>query len=132
MNDIDEKSSKESITIRLIKLILDMPYDRQIALLEQLDNTPLTLNDMKNREDPRKAYVNTIVFSAKGQTYNGISQDLSSGGMFIKTDESFAIGQLLMLTIPFMDKTKEAVKVPAEVVRVTDEGIGVKFIKKID
>ncbi len=129
MIDTDDQLGKDSITVRLITLILDMPYDRQLALLKQLEEIPMTIFDISDRDDTRKSYSSMVSFTAKDRTYKGASKDLSSGGMFIETNESFSVGEIITLTIPFSDK-KRNIKVPAEIMRITDEGIGVKFIKK--
>jgi Tfp pilus assembly protein PilZ len=50
--------------------------------------------------------------------------------MFIQTDETFSVGQMIMLSIPYTNGEKH-VKVAAEIVRVNDQGIGVEFVKKI-
>ncbi len=129
MIDTNDQLGKDSITVHLITLILDMPYDRQLALLKQLEEIPMTSFDMSDREDHRKSYSSMVSFTAKDRTYKGASKDLSSGGMFIKTNESFSLGEIITLTIPFSDKQKN-IKVPAEIMRITDDGIGVKFLKK--
>ncbi len=129
MIDTDDQLRKDSITIRLITLILDMSYDRQLALLKQLEEIPMTTLDVSDRDDPRKSYSSTISFTARDRTYKGASKDLSSGGMFIETNESFSVGEIITLTIPFSDKKRD-IKVPAEIMRITDKGIGVKFLKK--
>ena len=129
MNDDEQQLGKDSITVRLITLILNMPYDRQVALLKQLEEIPVTTLETTDRDDTRKLYSSTVSFSVRDRSYKGISKDISSGGMFIETNESFSVGEIISLTIPFADK-KRNIKVPAEIMRITDEGIGVKFIKK--
>lgn len=129
MNGSDEEFGKDSITVQLIKRILEMPYDHQIALLKQLEEMPTTLLEISNREDKRKTYTNAVSFSVMGETYNGLSRDLSAGGIFIKTDDAFEVGQMVHVTIPFSNN-KKRVTLPGEIVRFTDRGIGIKFLKK--
>ncbi len=129
MNGSEAEFGKDSVTIQLIKLILDMSYDRQIALLKQLEEIPVASLEIADRDETRKSYSSTVAFSLKGRSYKGVSDDISAGGMFIKTDDSFKVGQVITVTIPFSDK-KEYVRVPAEIVRVREDGIGVKFMKK--
>ena len=66
----------------------------------------------------------------KDRNYTGISEDISSGGMLIKTEDSFSVGQSIIINIPLANKQKH-IKVPAEIARVMPEGIGVEFLKKI-
>lgn len=129
MNDDNQQLGKDSITVRLIYLILDMPYNRQVALLKQLEEIPITTFEETDRDDPRKSYASMVSFSVRDRSYKGTSKDISSGGMFIETNGSFSVGEVVTLTIPFADKKKNII-VPAEIMRTTDEGIGVKFIKK--
>jgi Tfp pilus assembly protein PilZ len=129
MDGSEEEFGKDSVAIQLIKLILDMSYDRQIALLKQLEEIPVATLEVADRDETRKSYSSTVAFSVEGRSYKGASEDISAGGMFIKTDDSFTVGQVITVTIPFFDKKKYA-RVPAEIVRVKEDGIGVKFMKK--
>ena len=131
MTDFDQELSKDSITSRLIKLIMDMSIDQQMALLMQLEGSQLNSDTLGERDTSRKPYTSTIHFTSKDRSHTGISQDISSGGMFIKTDESFTVGQILTLAIPFPKQPKQ-IKIPAEIVRTTPEGIGVEFMKKVE
>jgi hypothetical protein len=47
------------------------------------------------------------------------------------TEEVFQLGQLVTLEIPFSNG-KRNISVPAEIVRVNTEGIGLRFMKKDD
>ena len=86
----------------------------------------LSLGD---REDFRRKYDQTITFSTQNRRYRAFCKDISNGGIFIQTSEMFQLGQLVTLDIPFSDG-KESIKVPAEIVRVNPDGIGLKFMKK--
>ena len=59
-----------------------------------------------------------------------IALDISTGGMFIETDESFHFGDVLTVMIP-NPREETTLKVPAKVVRTTEKGIGIEFIRKI-
>ncbi len=54
-------------------------------------------------------------------------RNISLGGTFVETMEIFPIGQEINLSIPFSDQSKY-VKVKGKVVRIEEEGIGVKFL----
>ena len=129
MNDSAEAFGQDSVALDLIKRILDMPYDRQVALLKQLDEIPSGALELTDREEKRKPFTSNVSFTVQGVTYHGVSEDISSGGMFIKTDASFILGQTMVLTLQFTDKKKQA-QIPAEIARIRDDGIGVKFMKK--
>jgi len=120
---------KDTITVRLIKKVLVLSEEQQYALLKQLDDPSFFSNGYGERDEIRKVYVNTIEFETKGQKYKGVSQDISSGGMFIKTNEPVAVGGTVILNIPYSDN-RQCIRVPAEIVRKDSNGIGVEFLKK--
>jgi hypothetical protein len=131
MVNFDQESEKDSVTIHLIKKLLDMSEEQQLSLLRQLDETSVINQSSNDRDDNRKNFKEMIHFTVKGRNYTGISEDISSGGMFIKTEDSFSVGQSVIINIPLTKKQKH-IKVPAEIVRVMPEGIGVEFLKKIE
>ena len=53
-------------------------------------------------------------------------KDISSGGVFIKTNMPFSVGQDVSLAFQ-IPKQQEHIKMTGKIVRITDEGIGVKF-----
>ena len=57
-------------------------------------------------------------------------EDISYGGVFIKTDEQFSIGQEIMVSfsVPRL-KINYNITLIGEVVRIVPDGVGVKFIK---
>jgi hypothetical protein len=129
MNGSEEESRQDGVTIRLIKHIIDMPYDQQVALLTQLDEALTGSLELADRTEKRKPFTSNVSFSLQGVSYHGVSEDISPGGMFIKTDDSFIAGQTIVLTLQYADKKRRA-KIPAEIVRIREDGIGVKFMKK--
>jgi len=80
------------------------------------------------RKYKRNTYSNKVTFAMDGIEYHGFSENISAGGIFIKTDKSFSIGEAIELTFPLSNKKKQ-VKFHAEIIRSTDDGIGVKFMK---
>ena len=129
MPDYDEYSSSNSIILRLIELILSMNNEQRLDLLRKIEELPVENLSIGDRNDVRKAYEKKISFSVQARKYQAICKDISNGGLFIETDEVFTLGQVIMLNIPFSNENR-TIKVPAEVVRVNDEGIGLKFLKK--
>ena len=127
----DDLDCKEAVTVRLIKYILEMSEQQQITLLKQLEDPSFFSSGFGERDDIRRSYINEIEFESKGRFCKGVSQDLSGGGMFIKTDEKFSVGNTIVLKIPFADNRKQ-IRVPAEIVRIASDGIGVEFLKAAD
>jgi hypothetical protein len=122
--------SENHVIIELIQIILEMNEDERLKLLLQLKEMGWGKIAAENneREDTRKEYTNIIEFTSRNHAYKGTSRDISSSGMFIETKDSFSVGQIIHLSIPFPDNM-EYVKTQAEIVRVTPDGIGIKFIK---
>ena len=131
MADMDQETGNENITVSLIRKILDMTEEQQLSLYQQLEDISATAVMTSEREDTRKSFKKTIQFYLKDQTFTGVSQDISAGGMFIITEDTFSVGQMITIQIPLADKGKR-IKIPAQIVRIKPEGIGVEFLKKIE
>jgi len=127
----DDLDCKEAVTVRLIKHILEMSEQQQTTLLKQLEDPSFFSGGFGERDDIRRPYINEIEFESKGRLCKGVSQDISGGGIFIKTDEKFSIGNTIVLKIPFTDNQKQ-IRVLAEVVRIAADGVGVEFLKTAD
>lgn len=129
MAEYDEYSNSNSIILRLMELILAMNDDQRLDLLNKLEELPTEGLSLGDRNDVRKGFEKNISFSVQDREYSAICKDISNGGIFIQTDEVFSVGQTVILNIPFSDGRRE-IKVPAEIVRVSSQGIGLKFMKK--
>jgi Tfp pilus assembly protein PilZ len=129
MAEYDEYSNSNTIILRLMELILAMNDEQRLDLLNKLEELPSEELSLGDRNDVRKNFDKNISFSVQDREYRAICKDISNGGIFIQTDEVFSVGQTVILNIPFSDGTRE-IKVPAEIVRVSNHGIGLKFMKK--
>ena len=112
MADMDEEIGRENITVSLIRKILDMTEEQQLSLYQQLEETVASAVVTSERDDPRKSFKKTIQFTTKDETFTGVSQDISAGGMFIATEDTFSVGQMITIEIPLSNKGK-SLKVPA-------------------
>jgi uncharacterized protein (TIGR02266 family) len=79
-----------------------------------------------DRKDLRINCLISVDYSDSDRFFKDYIQDISSGGVFIKTREPFSIGEEIMLSLS-LSNDKNAFRIPAEVVRTSEEGIGVKF-----
>ena len=129
MAEFDEYSDSNSIILRLMALILAMNDEQRLDLLNKLEEVPVEELSLGDRNDVRKNFQRKISFSVQDREYEAICRDISSSGIFIQTDGVFSVGQTVILDIPFSDGSRE-LKVPAEIVRVSSHGIGLKFMKK--
>ena len=82
------------------------------------------------REHVRELYRKEIVFTAQNRQYKGCISNISRGGAFITTKDKFTLGQLILLDIR-EDKTCEALQLKGRVVRLSPNGVGVKFDRRI-
>ena len=131
MVDIDQEIQRENITVSLIRKILEMTKEQQLRLHQQLEEIAAVGVRTSERDDTRKSFKKAIQFTMKGQTFTGVSQDISAGGMFIATENTFSVGQMITIQIPLANRSKH-IKVPAQIVRTKPGGIGVEFLKKIE
>ncbi len=129
MANYDEHSNSNSIILRLMERILAMNDEQRLDLLNKLEELPSEDLSMGDRDDVRKGFEKNISFSVHDRSYKAICKDISNGGLFIQTNEVFTVGQAVVLNIPFSDGSRE-IKVPAEIVRVSNNGIGLRFMKK--
>lgn len=129
MENNQDLPEKIDVTLQLLKQILGMTDGERRDLLEQLEKMPVKELSLGDRDDYRRKYDQTITFQTQNRQYRAYCKNISNGGIFIQTSEIFQLGQLVTLDIPFSDG-KESIKVPAEIVRVNSDGIGLKFMKK--
>ena len=129
MIDPEEILEPDGVSVRLIRMILAMTDEQQLALYKQLNQT--SAQSASERDDIRLPYAQTVPFICKEHSYTGISEDISSSGMFIEVQGAFQVGQTIIATIPVSNDRKHF-KIPAEIVRVTAQGIGIRFLKKLE
>ena len=122
----------DAATIRLIKLILDLPSDHRLQLLKQAEAMASPSSDENERDTGRKPFTASLTFYLDNISRDGKSRDVSADGMFIETilDVNVVrIGDVIAIDFP-RSKKNGTIKVPARIARITPEGIGVEFIKK--
>lgn len=78
------------------------------------------------REHYRKPFFTVVDFTTRGHAFKDFIKDISPGGVFIETSIPCNIGQELSLTFALPNCQKH-IKITGEVVRITLQGIGVKF-----
>ena len=118
-------SQQTDVTFRLFELITDMDIEAQMKLLEELEKQQIR----KTRRHKRRNTNMTVYYATHDRAYRDVIQNISPTGVFIETSEPFNVGQEILLNFAPAHKA-EPIKVRGQVVRVTDEGIGVKFIRQ--
>ena len=130
MTNYDDDFAETNTTTRLIKKIAAASEEQKLSLLYILEGMQGSDVASNERDDVRRNYNAAIQFTMNALKYEGIIQNISSGGIFIECkSENFSVGQIVSLYIPFTNK-QDYVKAPAEVVRLVPDGIGAKFLKK--
>ncbi len=129
MVDSQNFTEKNDVTLQLFKRILEITDGERLDLLEQLRKAPVQELSLGDRDSIRRIYDQTITFFTQNRQYRALCKNISNDGIFIQTSEIFRLGQLVTLDIPFSDG-KESITVPAEIVHVNPDGIGLQFIKK--
>jgi Tfp pilus assembly protein PilZ len=113
---------KESVVAQLGKLIVDMPKYQQLILLKQIED--MTVEGKRGHS--RKPCLISVDYVVEDRAFTNYIQDISSGGVFIETSESFSIGQEITMAFSFSSDHRPS-KFTGEIVRIKPNGIGVKF-----
>ena len=81
---------------------------------------------INERRFPRKDYFTQLSFYSKDRDYTGNIKNISLGGAFIQSLDTFPVGQTLTLVIPFARKAK-TVRRSGKVIWNNREGFGLAF-----
>ena len=79
------------------------------------------------RKHVRRRYSKTIMYANQDEILKGLAKDISPSGVFIETDHSPEVGQVLTLIVPL--KNARHAKIKGKVIWVGPEGFGVKFLR---
>lgn len=84
---------------------------------------------IERRTDIRTLFSESIYFTTKRQIYEGELKNLSHSGLYIKTNEFFSEGEMIIVAIPCLD-TQNA-KYKGQIIWFDKEGFGMKFKRKL-
>ena len=122
MTNLDKNNNHENISVRLLNLILDMPVDEQLKLLNMLDKSEYS----GSRKHKRKQLPLPVNLGTEKISSNNFIKDISKGGVFIETGISLSIGEELSLIFKLPNNNK-FIKATGLIVRTNELGIGIKF-----
>ena len=122
MTDLNDIINKSEVTSRLFALIGKMSDEERQGLLDEIETRPF----IKKRRYHRKPYFSVVDYNAKDYTFADFIQNIAAEGIFISTSTPFSFGQEVSLAFP-LPVSQEHINIPGEVVRIEEEGIGVKF-----
>lgn len=113
-----------TITHQLFQLIAEMSEDEKRILLKLLKRG--ALKRKCRRQHFRKRVCAPVRYTNREGLSNGVIRDISLGGVFILSRKAFSLGQCLSVCFTPANFQK-TVWIASDVVRVTPEGIGVRF-----
>ena len=126
----------DDVTTQLCKLIIEMTEDQQIILLEQLEAMPVVQipertvslegNDSSMRANPRKPCLINANYRVQNKNYKSYILDISIGGVFIETNETFTLGQEIVLNFS-LPHYQKPFKLTGTISWGSPRGFGVKF-----
>ncbi len=122
MENSGQAAKEFDITDQLIERIKNMSLEQQAKLLKELDEG----TNRELRQHDRKTFLMTVDYTVADRYYRDFIQDMSYSGVFIKTSQTFSLGQTVSMSFMSPDHQKPF-KIMGEIVRVTSDGIGVKF-----
>ena len=105
-----------------VKLIAEMCQNAERTDLEALEDIVFE----GNRKHARKALMAVVDYATQDQAYRDFIKNISAGGVFIETSVPASIGQELSLTFA-LPYHQAHIKITGEVVRISPQGIGVRF-----
>ena len=81
-----------------------------------------------SRKYKRRIYARNATVSVNDVSYQGVSGDVSAGGMFIGVKGPFTVGQRILVSVQLSNGKTQSL-FHAEITRITDEGIAVSFLR---
>jgi Tfp pilus assembly protein PilZ len=129
--------SRGNLKTYLFKAIIDMTDVQQISLLKQLESRAVNDTGVRTvsldedeeasmRGHRRKRCLLNVTYSAEGKEYKDYILDISSVGVFIETEETFIVGQQIILNFT-LPNYQQPLKLDSSVAWIGHRGIGVKF-----
>ena len=89
------------------------------------------MENMKDRRTyPRKRCLLSIDWSYASNVFTNEIENISLGGMFIKTNDFFEPNQEISLKILAPEKLKKVSNLKAKIIRIENTGIAVEFLKE--
>ena len=127
MNIPETALKKYNVVIpKLFQIILNLPEEKQLALLQYAEDLLIK----ERRAFIRKKCAIPVSYATYDRVYSNTIKNISQKGVFIETKEPFDVGQEILLNFT-PSRNADPIKVRGKVVRITEEGIGVKFVRPV-
>ena len=125
MDSTENALQDPTITHRLFQIIASMSDEERRTLLKLLEEG--LLKGMCRRAYLRKRVYLPVTYACEQYVYRDFVRDISFGGVFILTSIPFKIGE--EIRIQFKANGKDGpLRFWGKIARVTQQGIGVRFI----
>jgi hypothetical protein len=83
---------------------------------------------IEKRLEPRKPYSGQIFFSAQNGLHEGTLKNYSQHGLFIETDASLPVGEMITVALPYLEATADKCK--GQIMWCNTDGFGVELFRK--
>jgi len=124
---MEQKSTNGlSIDERINSLSKNLSLEKKQYLIELLQEW----QQNERRQDKRLPCLMAVDFSNRDRVYHEFIRDLSRGGVFIQTRETFDVGEQVTLTFT-TQKYQVHFKLSGKIARLEDNGIGVQFDRQL-
>ena len=119
---VNNELSRNEVRAYLFRLLNDMSDEEMRQLLKELEER----QNKKQRKYSRKGFLTLIDYNVGDRSYKDFIQDISGSGVFIKTSQTFSVGQTISMTFMSPDNQKPF-RINGEIIHIHEDGIGVKF-----
>ena len=126
MNTYQNAQSDQPISQKIMSLVQNLSEEKKQLLLDLL----VEWQQKELRSDSRMPCLVAVDFATKKRSYRDFMHDLSKGGVFIETRETFSIGDKVSMTFSMPDNQNHF-KISGNIVRSEGNGIGVQFDTKL-
>ena len=125
-----EKIDEVEVTSRLLNIIFEMPIHQQMGLLERLDATGYNGSRKQPRNRLKIPWTVLIDPKKEKESYQHYIKNISRCGMFVKTEQTFLVGEKIGLRFQ-VPSSRKLYKIVGEIVRCDKTGIGVRFKRQL-
>ncbi len=125
MNQDTVQSEKSDTKARLVDLIEQLSHPERISLLEQI-KAYISGKKIEKRAHERTKCSLPINYISLLEMVTDYANDISPSGIFMQTDVDLDVGDEIFLRINFSENMNPF-QIPAEVVRASSRGVGLRF-----
>ena len=118
----NDKLGRNEVRSFIFEIINSMSDEEMRQLLKEME----ARQNKEQRKYSRKDFLTIIDYTVEGRHYRDFIQDISASGVFIKTSQTFSVGQPILMTFMSPDNQKPF-RINGAIIRTHEDGIGVKF-----